>query len=40
MNHIIGDTPLTDIQFEIADINGDGVINIFDIVMLANFIIG
>ena len=39
MNHIIGTSTLEDEGFCAGDVNGDGVINVTDIVSLINIIL-
>ena len=39
MNHILGNTELSNIAFFASDINEDGIINIQDIILLINIIL-
>ena len=36
VNGILGTSELSDIEFQLADMNGDGVLNILDVILIAN----
>ena len=40
INYIVGNEDFTEEQLLAADLNGDGVINILDILVLINLILG
>ena len=39
VNGILGTTELSNIEFQLADMNGDGMLNILDIILIVNEIL-